>query len=682
MKFDVISYLSKEFNVNLSQQQREAVISDSDKILLQAVPGAGKTTVLTAKIAYYIHQMGIAPQDILILTFSRDAAKDMGGRWDLFFRDIPGDKPKFSTIHSFCYSVLKIYARDKGSEVPRLFSGEASRNKILREIYNHLNHEYLKDEDLADLTAQISYCTNMMIDFQKDKFESDIKSFEKIYSEYKSWKSKNKYMDFDDMLFYAYHALSRYSKLREQFKSQYKYIFVDEVQDTTRLQQEIIGLLVEEHIFMVGDEDQSIYGFRGAFPDGIQDFFKKYTDGKLMLLEENYRSTQTIIETASNVIVRNENRIKKNMVTSHQKGEEIFLVRDISQEDQYSEIVKLAKKKMETGSCAVLYRNSFTAIGLAMACKRANVPYITRESMINFGWDFIARDIMNILRLVKDPSDSVVFNRVYFRIGAGISREMAQRGCNSGASDILAWLVDDSSEYNKFTGKLLYTQRIIKKMQNMSPIKQVNCILKELGYWETLEKTDSMGNKNTSYIQRIVIIKDIAKSCSNIDDFIEQISVAHDVLAKSDSSGIKLSTIHSAKGQEYDHVIIADVLDGIMPTAESLDFNAVGKKGNIEEELRIFYTAITRGKSTVSIFAPSVSDDIDLRHSRFLEYAKLISSPSGMIGSTVSHAFFGIGNINSVDKTRNLVEINFNHYGKKKFSMETLKDKSLFSVVE
>ncbi|MEG1943746.1 MAG: ATP-dependent helicase, partial [Angelakisella sp.] len=350
----------------LSPQQQEAVEAPNGQILLLAVPGAGKTTVVTARAARLIRDCSVPAGELLILTFNRGAAADMEHRWDGLFGELP--KPRFATIHSFCYRLLREYARMRGSHVPRLLEGESTggRGKILSGIYRELTGQFLPEEQLSQVENLIGYCVNMQCtpDEAAAGQNIQVEHFPEIYRRYTAWKRENDMMDFDDMLLFAYTALLRSNILREKISGSYSHIMVDEAQDTSKLQQETIALLVRDNLFMVGDEDQSIYGFRGAYPKGLMAFFERYPNGRLMKLERNYRSTPQIVAAADKIISTNTMRFPKKPFTNREDGAAIEVVTHIPMERQYREIARCCVQAAEKGSCAVLYRNSFSGIGV------------------------------------------------------------------------------------------------------------------------------------------------------------------------------------------------------------------------------------------------------------------------------------------------------------------------------
>ncbi|MEG1205358.1 MAG: ATP-dependent helicase [Angelakisella sp.] len=692
---DICNYLEQQKGIALSEQQREAVNAPCGKVLLLAVPGAGKTTVVTARAAGLI-QGGTPPEQLLILTFNRAAAKDMEHRWNSLFSygesglDVSSTRtPHFSTIHSFCYRLLREYARLRGTRVPRLLEGEGTggRGRVLSGIYRELTGQFLPDEQLGQLENLIGYCVNMQCTPEDTVAEQNaqLEHFPEIYRRYTAWKRENDLMDFDDMLLFAYTALLRSISLREQIAGAYSHILVDEAQDTSKLQQELIALLVRENLFMVGDEDQSIYGFRGAYPKGLISFFERYPEGKLLKLEQNYRSTPQIVAAADKVIRTNTMRFPKTPFTSRVDGAAVELITDIPMERQYREIASRCVQAAREGSCAVLYRNSFSGIGIAAELERLGAPYWASETRLGYQNDFITRDVSNILRLAVNPGDMQAFHQVYFRLGCGISRELATQAEAAPRTDMLQWIIDSGEAYERSTGKLLFVQRILRRMAKKSPVYQIDDIMEELGYLETLEKRGPTGYLMSSYLQRLSIIRRFAEQCDDTAELLERLSCAEKLLDRRVRSPIRLSTVHSAKGQEYGHVFIADALEGIFPASDVVEYNSLGNKEQMEEETRLFYTAMTRAKNRLTIFAPEEGFGRELLAGRFLAAAQLLGAEATAAGGAlegigISHTFFGAGTIVEINRSRRLLTVDFKHYGRKSFGLESLSNPKLFKL--
>ncbi|MEG1686253.1 MAG: ATP-dependent helicase [Angelakisella sp.] len=686
---EIVTYLREQKGIDLSQQQADAVNTDAAKVLLLAVPGAGKTTVVTARAARLCLSGAVSGDRLLVVTYNRSAARDMERRWEHLFGNLSTSRPTFSTIHSFCFRLLKKYARQRGSKMPQLLEGDNSggKSRILSTIYRELTGQFLPEDQLSAISNKIGYCINMQLDPSQLTAQelAALEQFPELFTRYTAWKRANDAMDFDDMLLFTYTALTRSSRLRTQFLERYDHLLVDEAQDTSRLQQEIIALITNNNLFMVGDEDQSIYGFRGAYPKGLLAFFDRYPDAALMKLEKNYRSTPEITTAAQSLIRRNKLRFEKTILPVRASGKKVTLVTDITMERQYGDIARCAMEASATGSCAVLYRTSYSGIAVAAQLLDRGVAFSASDSRLGYATDFVTRDVSNLLRLVQNPGDAQSFRQIYFRLGCGLSREVVQQTLEQPSRDILESIIEQAADNNRNTARMLFVRRVLAKMKKHSPTQQVDDIANELGYLEALEKRGPTGYLLSGYLQRLAVIRSLAERCTDTAQLLERLMDAEKLLDTSGWAPIRLSTVHSAKGQEYDHVLIADALEGIFPASDVVECNSLGMQEQIEEETRLFYTAMTRAKNSLTIYAPQTGFDRELLPSRFLTMAGLSENLSlGGVGegTDVSHAFFGIGRIVELNAQRRLVTVEFRHYGRKSFGSETLEDKRLFQIIQ
>ncbi len=302
---DFIKYLNDRYNIDLNEQQQKAVLNIEGPILLLSVPGGGKTTVIVSRCANMILNHNIDPENMLTLTFSKASAIDMGQRFKKIFGDEIKNNVNFSTIHSFCYSVLRTYANKRCVSFPTIIEDEKaplSKNQLLKKFYFEFNEEYISDDKLEELSNAICYIKNMMLTIEEiNESDIDIKNIIEIYKSYEEYKRINNYIDFDDMLSITLKLFKKNNELLNYYRRKYTYINIDESQDTSYLQHEIIKILVSprNNIFMVGDEDQSIYTFRAAFPKALLNFKETYPKAQIFLMERNYRSTKSIVNAAN-----------------------------------------------------------------------------------------------------------------------------------------------------------------------------------------------------------------------------------------------------------------------------------------------------------------------------------------------------------------------------------------------
>ena len=383
--------------MKFSDEQVLASLHVEGPALVLAVPGAGKTSILLER-THNLIESGVHPNNILSLTFSKAAANEMKYRFDYMYQNI---NVKFSTIHAFCYLVIREYSRLRNVEYT-LIEGDPKINKIglLKEIYKNVNRDYITEDKLETLLNAIGYCKNMMIEPKdvKSELEVEIDNFESIFKAYEDYKSKRKYMDFDDMLTLSYEILKREPYIKNRFIEQYKYIQIDEGQDSSKIQMEIINLLAKKYknLFIVADDDQSIYGFRGAFPKGLFQLKEIYPNMKTFYMQKNFRSSKNIVSASNKFISQNTMRYTKDLVSAKDFDKPIDIVKLETTVDQYEYILEQLEED-SSGSTAILYRNNLSAIGLLEFFERKRVSFAIRDSKLKFFSHWIINDIKSIM---------------------------------------------------------------------------------------------------------------------------------------------------------------------------------------------------------------------------------------------------------------------------------------------
>lgn len=651
----------EKYRFKLNEQQDSAVCKANGQTLLLAVPGSGKTTVITAKVGYLIFGMNIAPENILTVTYSVSAAHDMKKRFESIFGE--NIKTQFRTIHGLCALIIRAYERFNDTTAFELIDKDSKIFEIIKNIYIEMTNSYPADGVIKDIKTQITYAGNMMLN--DDKLP-DIKfggvKFAEIYKKFKEYKIKNRQMDFDDQLLFAYRILKTYPNILSSVRNRYRYINVDEAQDTSRIQHEIIRLIVGEkgNIFMVGDEDQSIYGFRAAYPKALLEFKKVYPDGEILLMEKNYRSTLPIIEKADAFIKLNKGRFEKNMQAARQEGEcpVLTMLGDI--DEQYEYILKKAKESEE--SFTVLYRNTESVIPLVDMLEKSGVDYQIRENDCVFFSHPIVTDILNILKLAQDPHDVAAFSAVYYKFGCAVMKEKAINACKT--NDPIAYLIEKEYDEKKHA-KLLALRQALQKACQYDSFYAIKYILCRTGYGVYLRTKFKNETK-----MRIIIA--IAKQNPNLEAFTERLEYLKSRIEKGSKKDAKiiLSTVHASKGLEYDNVVIMDTVAGVFPPYEC-------DKDMLEEERRIFYVAVTRAKNKLDIITSAREHGSVINKSSFAsEYFSGLETKDKnssltrevfKIGSCVRHKMFGRGRVKSIDG--NFANIEFDNGAIKKLDM-------------
>ena len=642
------------FPIQLNQQQQEAVQSTEGAVLLLAVPGSGKTTVLVTRLGYMIYCRNIQPESILTVTYTVAATKDMSKRFADRFGEEMAEKLEFRTINGICARIIQYYGRKIGKTPFELVKEEKNTTGMLVKICQEHGMGYPTESDLKNVRTMITYIKNMMLnekEIQKLEEESDIR-IRGIYQAYCSQMREKKWMDYDDQMLYAYKMLRMDSRLLEHFQNLYPYICVDEAQDTSKIQHAIIALLASksENLFMVGDEDQSIYGFRAAYPEALLDFEKDHPGARVLLMEENFRSNAKIVSAADKFIQKNTLRHEKHMKASREAGADIRKISLKSRKAQYVYLMKIAQEcSTET---AVLYRDNECAIPLIDLLERKHIPYRMRNAELSFFTHRTVLDIQNIIRFAMDPKDTELFMQIYYRLKLFFRKEDALNYTNiSKEKDIPVWdailQYGNLEEYQQNHVRSL--RRQMKKLPDMAGDKAVDQILLYMGYQDYLKKMGMNANK-------LEIVKMIGSREDSPEKLLERLKELERIIREKKEERecrFILSTMHASKGLEYDTVYLLDVVDGILPEKVLTSMNTASKEeiGAYEEERRLFYVGVTRAKNQLNIFAtgkPSRFCNELLEKNISAESYQKLSDELGE-GVIVKHRKFGKGVVTEIE---------------------------------
>ena len=642
------------FPIQLNQQQQEAVQSTEGAVLLLAVPGSGKTTVLVTRLGYMIYCRNIQPESILTVTYTVAATKDMSKRFADRFGEEMAEKLEFRTINGICARIIQYYGRKIGKTPFELVKEEKNTTGMLVEICQEHGMGYPTESDLKNVRTMITYIKNMMLnekEIQKLEEESDIR-IRGIYQAYCSQMREKKWMDYDDQMLYAYKMLRMDSRLLEYFQNLYPYICVDEAQDTSKIQHAIIALLASksENLFMVGDEDQSIYGFRAAYPEALLDFEKDHPGARVLLMEENFRSNAKIVSAADKFIQKNTLRHEKHMKAAREDGADIRKISLKSRKAQYVYLMKIAQEcSTET---AVLYRDNECAIPLIDLLERKHIPYRMRNAELSFFTHRTVLDIQNIIRFAMNPKDTELFMQIYYRLKLFFRKEDALNYTNiSKEKDIPVWdailQYGNLEEYQQNHVRSL--RRQMKKLPDMAGDKAVDQILVYMGYQDYLKKMGMNANK-------LEIVKMIGSREDSPEKLLERLKELERIIREKKEERecrFILSTMHASKGLEYDTVYLLDVVDGILPEKVLTSMNTASKEeiGAYEEERRLFYVGVTRAKNQLNIFAtgkPSRFCNELLEKNISAESYQKLSDELGE-GVIVKHRKFGKGVVTEIE---------------------------------
>lgn len=666
------------FSVKLNQQQKEAVQSTKGPVLLLAVPGSGKTTVLVTRLGYMIYCKNIPPERILTVTYTVAATKDMSERFAVRFGEDMAKRLEFRTINGICAMIIQYYGRRIGKTPFELVKDEKATTGMLIKICQDHGMGYPTESDLKNVRTLITYIKNMMLneeELQKLEEESDIR-IAGIYREYCRQMREQKLMDYDDQMLYAYNILRKDPGVLAYFQNRYPYICVDEAQDTSKIQHAIIALLAAGtgNLFMVGDEDQSIYGFRAAYPEALLSFEKKHSGAKVLLMEENFRSNAKIVEAADKFIQKNTLRHEKHMRAAREAGADI---REISLKSRKAQYVYLMKAAQEctTGMAgmsgseehrgradasvtetAVLYRDNECAIPLIDLLERKNIPYRMRNADLSFFTHRTVLDVQNIIRFAMDPKDTELFMQIYYRLKLFFNKKDALRYAQISQEKDME-VLDAALKYGNLEkyqeDNIRNLKRQMVRILNMPGDEAVNQILTYMGYQNYLKKMGMNANK----LETVKLIGSRVESPEKLLERLEELrTIIQEKVSDKDCPFI-LSTMHASKGLEYDTVYLLDVMDGILPEKVLANPRTASKEEleTYEEERRLFYVGVTRAKNQLNVFTTNKPSKFcsellgkrNLRENQQKEYAGIKKwgdySPAGTYGIKGNGMYHGYG---------------------------------------
>ena len=601
-----------KYGQKLNNEQIEAVRAVEGFVLLLAVPGSGKTTVLINRLGYMLYVKGIRPENILTLTYTVAATKDMARRFEEVFGRASSNLLEFRTINGICYEIIREYGRRIGKKPFDLITDDKLSGKILTDIYIDVMDEYPTESDIKNVRTLITYCKNMLLTEEEIKKRGEDEGLDlfKIYDRYNAELKARSLMDYDDQMIYAYRMLKSSSEMLSFFKNRYKYICVDEAQDTSKSQHMIISLLAGENgnLFMVGDEDQSIYGFRAAYPDALLNFEKDHRGARVLVMNKNYRSNAKIVETADLFIQKNFNRHNKHMCAEREASSEINYVTLKSRDSQYKYLFEMAEAS--DSGLAILYRDNESIIPLIDLLEREDFSYRIKSTDMSFFSNRVVVDIANILKFALNPSDPALFMNIYFKFQTYLRKPDAEKMIYIADRKHIGIL--DAAESIDLNGRVLGNVRSLRThFRNIAmepPVKALNRIDKHMGYGDYLKDNNIATNK-------LFILKMLAKKEKTIPGFLERLDLLRKILTEKREdykAKLILSTIHSSKGLEYDNVVLMDVINGVFPGKMIKNFKSATpqEKRDYEEERRIFYVGITRAKDNLTILkyddAPSM----------------------------------------------------------------------------
>ena len=602
------SAFEKEYMSRFNAQQRKAVRQVDGPVLLLAVPGSGKTTVLVTRLGYMALCCGIKPEEILTVTYTVAATGDMRARCAEHFGEDLAKQFEFRTINSICAKIIQYYGRQYDRSPFALVSDEKQITALLSAVYQEVQREYPTESDLKSVRTLITCIKNMMLTDEEvrqlaAKLEEPINIAE-IYQKYCRAMRENQWMDYDDQMIYAYRMLCKHPQILRHFQQRYRYFCVDEAQDTSKIQHAILALLASAsgNLFMVGDEDQSIYGFRAAYPQALLDFEQDHPGAKVLLMEENFRSDAGIVQAADRFIQKNTFRHVKRMKAARGSSASIREIPLRSRGQQYTYLARVAADCDR--QTAVLYRDNECALPLIDLLERNGIDYRMRQMEMTFFSHRIVSDLTCVLRLAIDPYDTEAFLQVYYKLGTYIKKADARYIAELSRQRHMPAL-DAALECGRLNAHALAgTKTLRTHLRNMlteRADKALYRITEYLGYADYLTRSGINGEN------KLAILRTLASREASPAAFLARMEALQKIIQQKETNPdcqIYLSTIHASKGLEYDTVYLMDVIDGILPeqVPASQRFASKKEKEIYEEERRLFYVGVTRAKNRLYLF--------------------------------------------------------------------------------
>mgnify|MGYP000351004395 FL=1 len=601
----------------LNTAQQKAVCHETGPMLVLAGPGSGKTTVLLCRISRLLERGLAKPQEILALTFSKAAAEEMKSR----FENLNGASGvSFGTFHSIFFRILR---SRYGWNVEQIFQ-EEERRSILR---NSIEAEKWDIPDLEEYISQFFSQLSLMNSEleQPNRFTPvgmPVEEFRKLYRAYEGYKERHEKLDFDDMLTQCYQLLREDAAVREYWQRKYKFILVDEFQDVNQAQFACLQILAEKHqnLFVVGDDDQSIYAFRGARPDFLLHFPTLYPAAKKVTLNTNYRSTERIVNLAERVIGNNEVRFVKNMKGIGEAGDKVtfFLAEDAAKEAAHiaEKIGRLLDEGVPLTEIAVIYRTNLQGGAFARELYKRGIPYDLRDNSGNVYEHWVAKDLLAYLLLAENEESDSALRRILNKPKRYIGKDLLAEAEAMPYTLLRSFFVCPSLK--GWQEENLENLRIdLNQIRKRTPYDALKYIRKVIGYDEYLEEFAAYRRTSAQVLQEIADeIMETAKDCADVRSFREQLERLSLQMKEQSRkkgqkrNGVALMTMHGAKGLEFRAVFLPSLVEGIVPHEKGMD--------TVAEERRLFYVAMTRASEKLCLSAILQRYEKERKPSRFL----------------------------------------------------------------
>ncbi len=655
---------------NLNNNQLSAVKHINGPCMVLAGPGSGKTRVITYRIANMVINENIKPTSILAISFTKASSIEIKNRALSLSNDYRMDKVNYGTFHSIFFKILRYFEKYNLESI----LDEKTKRMVLKQILKKLEVENGEDDEvIGQVINEISYVKNELMD--KIDFKSDIlrkDEFIQAYNLYEEHKAQLNKIDFDDMLIKTYNLLKYNKAALDMVRNVYKYILVDEFQDINRVQFEVLKLIStpNNNIFVVGDEDQSIYGFRGARPDFLLQFENYFNNTTKILLDINYRSKNEIIDIANRLIEKNKNRYDKVIKCNQGNGAKVSYISPEDSEEEALYIAKdileeIKKEHVEYTDFAVIYRTNIQSRALVDVFMDMRIPFVVKDAVVTIYDHWAAQDVLAYLRIGLNPKSNKDWIRIINKPFRYISR------------DSINMIKDEDDFINALINKCDLKPKQIKTindldidlsyLKTLNPKNAISYIRSSLDYDRYI--LDYCSNRKIKANGLVEILNELESSATNfktIEEYLNHIervkSELLDNKQNKNTDGVIFTTMHSAKGLEFKNVYVIGANEGTIPHEKSYDLENEGKKAEqIEEERRLMYVAITRAEENLYISSPINKYGKKVSKSRFIDDIKAPTKEEMdniTIGDKIYHKKFKEGTV--IKKDRNLIKAKFN----------------------
>lgn len=653
----------------LNENQLKAVNHLDGPCMVLAGPGSGKTRVITYRIANMVVNKNIKPTSILAISFTKASSIEMKNRALSLSNDFRMNKVTYGTFHSVFFRILRYFENYNIESI----LDEKTKRIGLKNILKGLNIENADDDEtIGQVINEISYVKNELMD--KRDFKSEVLTndeFIKVYNFYEEYKQQMNKIDFDDMLIKTYELLKNNKAALDRVRSVYRYILVDEFQDINKVQFEALKLIANpsNNIFVVGDEDQSIYGFRGSRPDFLLEFEEYFSNTNKVLLDINYRSKGEIINIANRLIEKNTNRYEKVIKCGQGNGAKVNYISPEDSEEEAVYIAKDIKNKVqedytEYTDFAVIYRTNIQSRALVDVFMDMRIPFVVKDSIVTIYDHWAAQDILAYLRIGVNPNS----NKDWIRIINKPFRYISKDNLNliKDEPDFINSLINKCDLHPKQVKTINDLDIDISYVKGLNPKNAISYIRTTLDYDRYI--LDYCANRKIKTNGLIEILNELESSATNfktIQEYLEHIervkSEIVDNKNNKETDGVIFTTMHSAKGLEFKNVYIIGANEGTIPHEKSYEIDDEEKKNDqIEEERRLMYVAITRAEENICISSPINKYGKRVSKSRFVEDIKAPTKKemdSITIGDRIYHKKFKEGTI--VEKNGDSIKIRF-----------------------